>query len=331
MQMEATRMSAAATTYSDQLDPAAEKLLASVKAQGYPGWAYLTIEQARAMIANMRPLAGDPEPVARIEDILIPGTPELRARVYVPNGDGRLPIIVYFHAGGWALGDFLDIDTPVRALANRSGCAILSVNYRLAPEHKYPAAVDDAYAAVQWASRNGEQFGWDGQRLAVMGDSAGGTLATVACLRAREEGGPPIRLQVLIYPVLDSNYDTQSYRQFGASWGVLTKTDMAWFHCHYLSHPDQLNLPYVSPLRATDLTGLPEALLIVPAADPLRDEGLAYADRLRRSGVPTEARVYPGMIHGFWQMGGVLPPALDAIEYVAGFCARSLRLSETAA
>lgn len=308
---------AAATSYSDLLDPAAEQLLSGVKAQGYPGWAYLTIEQARAMMAGMRPLAGEPESVAHVEDIVIPGPPAIPARVYVPHRKGPLPIIVYFHAGGWALGEYMDIDTPVRALANRSGCAILSVNYRLAPEHKYPAAVEDAYGAVQWASQSGEQFGWDGQRLAVMGDSAGGTLATVACLRARDEGGPPIRLQVMVYPVLDHNYDTESYQQFGSSWGVLTNTDMTWFHCHYLSHPDQLNLPYVSPLRSTELTGMPEALLILPEADPLRDEGLLYAERLRNAGVTTDARVYPGMIHGFWQMGAVLPQALAAIDYAA--------------
>ena len=251
--MQTTHTSQAATTYSDELDPAAEQLLSGVKAQGYPGWAYLTIEQARAMVASMRPLAGEPEPVTRVEDIVIPAKPAIPARVYVPGGHGPLAVIVYFHAGGWALGEYMDIDTLVRALANRSGCAILSVNYRLAPEHKYPAAVEDAYAAVQWASRNGEQFGWEGHRLAVMGDSAGGTLATVACMRARDEGGPPIRLQVMVYPVLDHNYDTESYRRFGSSWGVLTKTDMTWFYCHYLTHPDELDLPHVSPLRCTDL------------------------------------------------------------------------------
>jgi acetyl esterase len=266
----------------------------------------------------MRPLAGEPESIARIEDILIPGTPPIPSRLYVPEGKRPLPIIVYFHAGGWSLGEYMDIDTPVRALANRSGCAVLSVNYRLAPEHKYPAAVDDAYAAVQWASRSGEQFGWDGQRLAVMGDSAGGTLATVTCSKARDEAGPPIKLQVMLYPVLDHNYDTESYRQFGSSWGVLTKTDMTWFHCHYLTNPDQLNHRFVCPVRSTDLGGLPEALLVLPEADPLRDEGLLYAEQLRKAGVPTEVRVYPGMIHGFWQMGAVLPQALEAIDYTAG-------------
>ena len=219
--------------------------------------------------------------------------------------------------GGWALGHYEDIDTPVRALANRAGCAVLSVNYRLAPEHKYPAAVDDAYAAVRWASRNGEDYGFDGQRLAVMGDSAGGTLAAVVSLRARDENGPAIRLQVMVYPVLDHDYDTASYRQFGSNWGVLTRTDMVWFHCNYLNHPDQRDLPYVSPLRALDLEGLPEALIILPEADPLRDEGLRYAERLQQSGGRAEARVYPGMVHGFWQLGGVIPQGLTAIDDAA--------------
>ena len=151
-----------------------------------------------------------------------------------------------------------------------------------------------------------------------MGDSAGGTLATAVSLRARDESGPPIRLQVMVYPVLDHAYDTDSYRQFGSDWGVLTRTDMMWFHCHYVSHPDQLGLSYASPhLRSNDLTNLPEALIILPEADPLRDEGLRYAERLRQAGVAAEARVYPGMVHGFWQLGGVIPQGLTAIEDVA--------------
>lgn len=303
--------------FTGTLDPGVRALLASIQSQGFPGWAYLTIEQGRAMMADMRALAGEPEPVAHIEDILIPGSPEVPARLYVPEGDRPLPIIVYFHAGGWALGHYEDIDTPVRALANRAGCAVLSVNYRLAPEHKYPAAVDDAYTAVRWASRNGKGYGFDGQRLAVMGDSAGGTLAAVVSLRARDEDGPAIRLQVMVYPVLDHNYDTASYRQFGSNWGVLTRTDMVWFHCNYLNHPDQRDLPYVSPLKALDLDGLPEALIILPEADPLRDEGLRYVERLQQSGVRAEARVYPGMVHGFWQLGGVIPQGLTAIDDAA--------------
>jgi acetyl esterase len=313
-----------ASPSSELLDPAAAALLVSIKEQGFPGWAYLTIEQGRAMLPTMRPLAGEPEPVAHVEDVVIPGSPDIPARLYLPLGDRPSPVVVYFHGGGWALGDYEDIDTPVRTLANRAGCAVLSVNYRLAPEHKYPAAVDDAYAAVQWASRHGEKYGWDGQRLAVMGDSAGGTLAAVAALRARDENGPRIRLQVMVYPVLDHDYETASYRQFGSHWGVVTRTDMIWFHSNYVSHPDQLDLPYVSPRRSTDLSGLPKALIILPEADPLRDEGQRYAEALQKAGVAAEARVYPGMVHGFWQMGGALPQALTAIEDAASLLRSSL-------
>jgi acetyl esterase len=295
-----------ATTYSTQLDPTAEQLLRDIKAQGFPGWAFLTIAQARTMLASMRPLAGEPEAVARIEDLRIPADPDVSVRVYMPDVAPPLPVVVYLHGGGWAGGSCDDIDTPVRALANKSGCAVVSVDYRLAPEHKYPAALEDCYAAVRWASTNGERFGWDGRRLAVAGDSAGGNLAAAVALRARDEGGPTIRLQVLIYPVLDHDYETESFRQFGSTSGVLTRTDMTWFRCHYLSHPDQLDLPYVSPGRCSDLSRLPEALLIVPEVDPLRDEALHYALRLQDAGVPAEAKVYKATIHGFWQLGAVL-------------------------
>ena len=202
---------------------------------------------------------------------------------------------------------------------------MLSVNYRLAPEHKYPAAVEDAYAAVQWASRHGDKYGWDGQRLAVMGDSCGGTLAAVVALMARDNDGPRIRLQVMVYPILDHGYETASYRQFGSSWGVLTRTDMVCFHSNYVSHPDQLDLAYVSPLRCTDLSGLPSALILLPEADPLRDEGRRYAEGLRKAGVETEVLVYPGMLHGFWQLGGVLPQALTAIDDAARVLRSSLK------
>jgi acetyl esterase len=202
----------------------------------------------------------------------------------------------------------------VRMLANRSGCAVVSVAYRLAPENRYPSALDDSYTAVKWASANGDRFGWDGRKLAVAGDSAGGNLAAAVALRVRDEAGPPIRFQVLVYPVLDHDYDNGSYRQFGASWGIITRNDMTSFHCQYVSHPDQLDLPYVSPCRCTDLSGLPNALIILAEADPLRDEALDYARRLQAFGVAAETRVYTGTIHGFWQMGGVLPQGRDAIE-----------------
>jgi acetyl esterase len=312
--MNGSQKDMAATTYSSLLDPAAEKVMLDIKVQGYPGIAYLTPTQARDLMVGFRQLAGDPEPVARIEDIRIPGNPEIPVRLYLPDGQRPLPVVVYFHGGGWIAGSCDDSDAPVRMLANRSGCAIVSVGYRLAPENKYPAALDDSYAAVKWASENGDGFGWDGRKLAVAGDSAGGNLAAAVVLRARDEDGPAIRFQVMVYPVLDHDYENGSYKQFGESWGIITRNDMASFHCQYVSHPNQLDLPYVSPCRCTDLSGLPNALIILAEADPLRDEALDYARRLQASGVAVENKVYTGMIHGFWQMGGVLPQGRDAIE-----------------
>ena len=320
--MNGSQQAVTATTYSNLLDPMAEKVMLDIKAQGYPGLAYLTPMQARGLMFGLRQLAGDAEPVARVEDIRIPGSPEIPVRLYLPDGLRPLPIVVYFHGGGWIAGSCDDSDAPVRMLANRSGCAIISVDYRLAPENKYPAALDDGYAALKWASANGDAFGWDGRKLAVIGDSVGGNLAAAVALRTRNEDGPAIRMQVMVYPVLDHDYENGSYRQFGASWGVITRNDMASLHCQYLSHPDQLDLPYVSPCRCTDLTRLPTALIILAEADPLRDEALDYARRLRASGVAVETRVYTGMIHGFWQMGGVVPQGREAIEE-AGYALRA--------
>jgi len=191
------------------------------------------------------------------------------------------------------------------------------VNYRLAPEFKYPAALDDAYAALIWASQQGQRFGWDGSKLAVAGDSVGGGLAAAVALRSRDESGPAIAFQLLVYPVLDHDYSNESYRQFGSSWGILTRTDMIWFHSHYVSHPDQLDLPYVSPARWAHLEGLPEALVLVPEADPLRDEALLYVERLSAAGVRARSVVYPCVIHGFWQFGALMAEAHTAIDEAA--------------
>jgi len=306
----------AATAYSALLNDHAEQFLLKLKADRFPGCAYLTIENIRAMLAEVAWLAGEPEPISRVEDFQIPGNPGISARLYMPEAVQPPPIIVYFHGGGWIGGDYSYIDAPVRVLANRSGCAILSVNYRLAPECKYPAALDDAYAAVTWASREGEKFGWDASKLAVAGDSVGGNLAAAVALRSRDQNGPPIAFQLLVYPILDHDYETESYRLFG-SWGILTRTDSTWYHCHYVNHPDELDLPYVSPLRCRDLADLPEALILLPEADPLRDEGLVYAKRLIEAGVSATAKVYTGSIHGFWQFGAVMPEAWNAIEDAA--------------
>ena len=261
--MDQSKATNAATSYSHRLNDGAEQFLQKLKADGFPGCAYQTVESMRALVAQIIPLAGEAEPVARVEDYRIPGNPEIPVRLYVPDTAQPAPVIVYFHGGGWISGDYANIDAPVRALANRSRCAIVSVNYRLAPEFKYPAALDDASTAVSWASREGARFGWDGSKLAVAGDSVGGTLAAAVALRLRDEGGPAVAFQLLVYPALDHDYYNESYRLFGSSWGMLTRTDMIWYFCHYLNHPDQLDLPYVSPGRCRGLRRLPETLIIL--------------------------------------------------------------------
>jgi acetyl esterase len=307
------------TPYSPYLNEGAELFLQKLKADGFPGIAYQRVEVTRSLLAQIIPLAGEPEPITRVEDYRIPGpgNHQIPVRVYHPATAPSPPVIVYFHGGGWISGDLANVDAPVRALANRCRCAIVSVNYRLAPEFKYPAALDDAYTAVNWVANQAKKFDWDCSKLAVAGDSVGGNLAAVVALRSRDENGPVISFQLLIYPMLDHDYDTGSYRLFGGSWGIVTRTDSIWYHCHYVNHPDELNLPYVSPLQCRDLTGLPEAFILLPEADPLRDEGLLYAGRLREAGGVATAKVYPGSIHGFWQFGAVLNEAQTAVDDAA--------------
>jgi acetyl esterase len=189
------------------------------------------------------------------------------------------------------------------------------VNYRLAPEHKFPAGLEDAYAAVQWASERGEQRQPSTVPLVVAGDSAGGTLAAAVCLLARERGGPQISAQLLVNPVLDADLETESHRAFGGDFTTVTTRDVSWFLSHYLNHPDELDDPHVCPLRAAEVTGLPPAVIIVGALDPLRDDAIRYAERLRTAGLQVELRVVPRMFHGFWVAPGVLPQAADAYVF----------------
>jgi acetyl esterase len=207
-------------------------------------------------------------------------------------------------------------DAICRALANRAGCVVVSVDYRLSPEHKFPAPLDDCYAALQWVADNASSIGVDGSRLAVGGDSAGGNLSAVVALKARDQGGPPLRYQMLIYPVTDHDYGTGSYQENGDGY-LLTKDMMVWFWDHYLRSPEDGANPLASPLRADDLSGLPPAMVVTGEFDPLRDEGEAYAQRLRQAGVPVNHKRYEGQIHAFFQMPGLFPQALVAADAAA--------------
>jgi acetyl esterase len=299
------------------LDPQARALLDQMAAAGAPPFESLTPAQAREMIMQMRELAGPPEPVARAEDrVAATAAGPIPVRVYAPEATGPLPVLVYFHGGGWVIGNLDTVDAPCRSLANQARCLIVSVDYRLAPEHKFPAAAEDCYAATRWAAEHAAELGGDPARIAVGGDSAGGNLAAVVCLMARDRGGPRLTYQLLIYPVTNYDFSTPSY-QDNAEGYLLTKNAMVWFWEHYLRDPSDGQNPYASPLRAADLRGLPPAFVITAEYDPLRDEGEAYAARLREAGVAAELRRYDGMIHGFFQMAGVLDQGKQVIADAA--------------
>jgi acetyl esterase len=210
------------------------------------------------------------------------------------------------------------VDSIARSLANRSGYAILSLDYRLAPEHKYPAALDDVYEALLWVAGNAPRLGLEARSLAVGGDSSGANLAAAVALRCRDQGAPVLSFQLLVYPLLDRNFETESYRSYGdGSLSALSLADVTWFLDQYVNGPDELDLPFVSPLRASDLSRLPRTLLVCAEIDPLRDDSIEYARRLEHAGVPVELQVYKGMFHGFWRAAGVLAEAREAIDYSA--------------
>ncbi len=300
------------------LDQQARALIDLLAASGIPPVHKLSPTEAREAMLARRALVPDERPdVADVRDLQIPGPGgRIAMRLYTPAGEAPFPVLVYFHGGGWVIGNLDSHDGLCRGLANAAGCVIASVDYRLAPEHKFPAAAEDAYAATAWVAKNLVSLGGAGRRLAVGGDSAGGNLAAVTALMARDRGGPAIAFQLLIYPVTNYAFDTPSYRQ-NAEGYLLTREAMIWCWQHYLSGDGDGTNPYVSPLQAADLRGLPPALVITAEYDPLRDEGEAYAQRLREAGVPTTCTRYPGTIHAFFAYGAILDQGKRAIQEAA--------------
>jgi acetyl esterase len=304
------------------LDPQARATLDAVAALGLPPFEQGTPDAARAGLAARRKVTTAPAaPVDSIEDRHVGGVP---ARVYRPSAQRPLPTLVYFHGGGWVLGDVDVYDGTVRDLANASGCMVVSVDYRLAPEHKFPAAADDAFAATAWVAENAGEIGADPGRLAVGGDSAGGNLAAAVTLMARDRGGPKIAFQLLIYPVTDQSFETPSYHENAEGYG-LTRKQMMWFSGHYLRGPADADDPLASPLRAESLRGLPPALVITAGYDPLRDEAEQYAVRLKAAGVEVQVERYPGLIHGFFGMTASIDAAGDAIRKAGDALRSALR------
>src|SRR5215831_12069374 len=304
---------------SPKLDPAARAVLEIMDAQGRPPLEQLSPAESRANREGMMALAGDAVPVARVEDIEIAGEGgPLKLRIYSPElAGGPHPCLLFFHGGGFVICDLDSHDTICRALAAGSGAVVIAVDYRLAPEHKFPAAVDDCETATRWAAANAARLRIDPLLIAVGGDSAGGDLATVVARRLRDTDGPPLALQVLIYPVTDVRIsDTPSMREFSED-NFLTRSAMQWFMAHYLNKPEEGSHPDASPLLAPDVKGLPPALVITAECDPLCSEGEAYADRLKEAGVPVTYTCYPGMIHAFVSMRAVFPQAQQAIAQIA--------------
>jgi len=299
------------------LDPQAQRVIDAMAALNLKPVEESTPAEARESIRARTAALGPFPDVAAIVDHRVPvAGGDITVRAYSPGGPGPHPALVYYHGGGWVIGDLHTHDGLCRSLTNAGRCAVLSVDYRLAPESKYPVAVEDSYAALLWIAANADRLGIDRRRIAVGGDSAGGNLATVMALVARDRKGPRLALQVLIYPVTDHDLDTRSYVE-NATGYVLTREGMRWFWNHYLAREAQGHEPYASPLRASSLAGLPPALVITAEYDPLCDEGEAYAARLRDAGVPVTLTRYPGMFHGFVRMTNILDKARTALDEIA--------------
>lgn len=305
------------------LDDATSALLGQMAETGMKPLHGMTPEEARGLGGMLREMYGPGPDVARVEDTAAPGANgDVPVRVLVPEGTPR-GLVVYYHGGGWVIGAIDEFDHLGRKLANLTRSTVVLVDYRLAPEHRYPAAVQDAWTALRWAAEHAADLAGPGVPLVVAGDSAGGNLAAIMAQRAKATGGPAITAQVLVYPVTDADVDNASYTD-PANQLLLSRDSMIWFWDHYAPDPEMRSNPDASPLRSGSLSGLPPAVVLTAEHDPLRDEGEAYAAGLTAAGVPVESRRFPGQMHGFFTMVGVLPGHDDALSYVVEYLDRHL-------
>jgi acetyl esterase len=296
------------------LDPRVKRFLDVLAATNPPSTLSLSAEERRKGLAQLMRFSGPEERVAAVEERTVPGPwSALRVRVYTPLGAtaATLPGLVYYHGGGFVAGTLETHDPVARALANAAGCRVVSVDYRLAPEHRFPAAIDDATAAAQFVRREAGAFGIDPTRLGIAGDSAGATLAAVVCHSLAASAGARPALQVLLCPILDYAAQTESRRTLASGY-LLDEGTLAHDLAHYLPPGADPADPRVSPLRSRDLAGLPPTIIHSAEYDPLRDEAQAYAERLRLAGVPVSYTCHPGMVHLFYALGGVVPYARTA-------------------
>jgi acetyl esterase len=304
------------------LDEATTVFLTAMAESGGKPISEMTPDEARGLGGLLRDMYGPGPQVASVTDTPIP-TPDgglVGTRILaVENPRG---VLVYYHGGGWVIGALDEFDTLGRHLATRTNCTVVLVDYRLAPEHRYPTAAEDAWTALQWVeSQRAELAGADAP-LIVAGDSAGGNLSAIVAQRAREAGGPAIALQVLVYPVTDCDLDNASYHD-PENQLMVSRDAMVWFWDHYATQEERVN-PDASPMRAADLSGLPPAVVLTAEHDPLRDEGEAYAEKLRAAGVKVESRRFLGQMHGFFTMVNVLPGQRDGMDYVVEHVERVL-------
>jgi acetyl esterase len=297
------------------LDPQAQALLEQMKAMGLTYTPEMTVTRTREMLKAMQAVRPEGEPVAHVEDRTIPGPgSETPIRIYTPGGNGPFPVLVFFHTGGWQVGNLDTQDPLCRRITNRAECIVVSVDYRLAPEYPFPAAPEDCYAATQWIAAHAAEFQGDPSRIAVGGDSSGGNLATVVALMARDRGGSKLVFQVMMFPATDFRLNTPSMEELGEGYNV-TKPMMIGIRNNYLPNPADWTHPLASPMLAPDLSSLPPALIIYAEYDPLRDEAETYAARLKEAGVPVRASRYDGMIHDFPDM--LEEPGNRALDEIA--------------
>ena len=295
--------------------PVFQEMINRASAQPPPDATDLTIQEQRkaadSMVAGLAALSEEGPEVAEVRDRVVPGPyGEFLVRVFTPEGTGPFPAYVYFHGGGWWMGNLAMTEGECRHIARDVGCVVVSIDYHLAPEHKFPIPVEDCYTATTWVVEHAVELDVDPERVAVGGGSSGGNLAAAVCLMARDRAAPSLIFQLLVNPVTDFDFTTLSYQQNGDGY-LLTRDTMSWFWDLYLSEPSDGSNPYAAPMQARDLSGLPPALVITAEYDPLRDEGEEYGRRLQAAGVRATVSRYDGMIHGFDFFTKVVPAARD--------------------
>ncbi|GAC1583983.1 MAG: alpha/beta hydrolase [Ktedonobacteraceae bacterium] len=300
------------------VDPQAQAFLDLLTALNAPPTNTQSVAEVRTSYDAMAQFGGIPEDVHKVEDRMVPGPAgKIPVRIYTPKSAGPLPILVFFHGGGWTIGTLNGYDAVCRALSNQAECIVVSVDYRLAPEHKFPSAVEDAYAATAWVAQHAASINGNPERIAVGGDSAGGNLAAVVSQMARDQKGPRIVYQLLIYPATDHFLPGTASLRENAEGYLLTKDMIVWFWNHYANSEEDAHNPLMAPLRARNFQELPPALVITAEYDPLRDEGEMYAAKLQEAGVAVTVTRYNGMIHGFFTMAGIMEQSKIAIAEAA--------------